>query len=102
MDIEKFCFLEIAAKEPELTAVCADLLMDLKNILSSIVGWSSNIAVNLEHMNETPAKLVINQSVLSLDSLIDTYKLIAEQRKVLLKRIKVLKSQKITPLAAGN
>jgi hypothetical protein len=51
-------------------------------------------------MNELPAKLEIKQGVESIDSLIDTYRLIAAQRLALLKRIKVLKSQKITPLAA--
>ena len=99
MDVQKFCFLEMAAKEPELVQVCADLLMDLKNILNSIVAWSSNIAVHLDHMNELPAKLEIKQGVESIDSLIDTYRLIAAQRVALLKRINFLKYQKKTPLA---
>jgi hypothetical protein len=89
----------MSCKEPELTLVCADLLMDLKNILSSVVGWSSNIAVHIEHLNQVPAKLEINEAVESIDSLIEDYWIIAAQRKVLLKRIVYLKSLKLTPCA---
>jgi hypothetical protein len=92
MDTQKFQFVISSSLEPELVSILANLLMDLKNILSSIVGWSSNIAVSLDHMNEVPAKLEINQAVLSLESLVASYKLIASQRKAIIQRIEHFKS----------
>jgi len=100
MDTQKFAFLQASSDESLLILESANLLMDIKNILASIVAHSSMIAVNLEQLNSIPSKLEINNSVLSISGLVESYTLISEQRKLLMKRLNYIKSLKITHCAA--
>jgi hypothetical protein len=100
MDIQKFSFLLSDGKLPALLLASDNLMMDIKNVCGSIVCHSSCIACYLDKISVPVHRIEINDAVESINKLTETYKVLAEQRRSLLERIKYLQSLQIHELAA--
>jgi hypothetical protein len=88
MDVQKFMFAIEGANPQELRNHAENLLMDIKNCSASVTAWAAEIGAAYGNIATDKAKQEINIAMLAIESLVAQYKLLAEQRKAFLYRIK--------------
>lgn len=98
MDLFKFDNIITNSKLPELYSHSNNLLMDIKNCSSSVIYHASTISLALMNPEKPQSKIKIHESMMHIESLTGQYKTLAEQRKLISKRIEELKPVYVTSI----